>query len=265
MSGRSISGVTRAVGRNSLDLPLAALAALAAAFIAFTLPADQLSRLVGSTGLPSVLSAAQPPLGMTARLGLGATGAVAIFALVYLGLRLLDRQPKRKARNDALLVPVEEAPRLRRRDFHPDAPARRPISASRDLGEPDLANDEPASPLWLAPAEPEDSIVDQAEETEPKPEESEEPAVWPEAVVDCPDPGIPSTAECAASAKSSTTSIQELMARLEEGLARRRPAEPVADEAKLKVQVDPVAPAEAQDDRLQNAIESLQRLASRQA
>ena len=50
-------------------------------------------------------------------------------------LRLLDRSMLGSSRPRT--APVrDDAPRLRRRDAHPDAPAPRPISAARDLGEP---------------------------------------------------------------------------------------------------------------------------------
>jgi hypothetical protein len=68
IASRPIQDAMRGVGRNALDLPVAALAALAALFIAFAMPGDALADIVGTTGLPSLLPAAQPPLGMTARI-----------------------------------------------------------------------------------------------------------------------------------------------------------------------------------------------------
>ena len=123
-------------GGNSLDVPVASLAGLAVAFLAFAAPAELLADLVGASGLPSVLPAAEPPLGLTARLGLGAAGAVVIFAAALLLLRWLDRVGKRRAEHAAVQADLD-APRLRRRDIHPDAPARPPLLAVHELGNPD--------------------------------------------------------------------------------------------------------------------------------
>lgn len=236
---RPIHDAMRGVGRNALDFPVAALAAVAALFVALALPADLLSGMVGASGLPSVLPAAAPPLGLTARITIGVAGALAAFALVFLLLRVLDRSGLDRTRTRAR-APQEEAPRPRRRDFHPDAPAPRPISAAREFGEPapPVRPSEP-TPLWLAAAdsEPAQFIVEPT--AEPAPEPEPEPAPAP--------------------AAASALSLSELMERLERGLARRR-SPSSASAAPSPPQVFP----EAGDDRLQSAIDSLQRLAARQ-
>ena len=162
------AGAMRGLGRNALDLPVAALAGVSAAFVAFAAPGDILSQLVGATGLPSVLPAAEPPLGLKARTGLGAAGAIAVFFAVYLLLRMLDRFGAKAHEEEEREV---AAPRLRRRDFHPDAPSRRPLSAARDLGEPE----------FLAQDEPERTGVDLAPEGHPEwqPEPEADPAAQP--------------------------------------------------------------------------------------
>lgn len=227
----------RGVGRNALDLPVAGLAAAAAVFFAFAMPQELLSQIVSATGLPSLLAAAQPPLGLTARIAIALGGALVTFGLVFFLLRLLDRSGLEKYAAE----PEEgEAPR-RRRDHHPDAPVRRPISAARDLGEP--APPEPARapvPIWLDEAAP-------AAVAEPEPAPEPEPLPEPAPAAEMP------------------TSIAALMERLEQGIARRRqphgaPAAPPAPHA-YAPQVFPEAP----DDRLQSAIDSLQRLAARQS
>ena len=81
----------RGVGRNALDLPVAGLAAAAAVFVAFAMPQDVLSQIVSATGLPSLFAAAQPPLGLTARIAIALGGALVTFGLVFFLLRLLDR------------------------------------------------------------------------------------------------------------------------------------------------------------------------------
>src|SRR5688572_18173808 len=123
-------------GGNSLDVPVASLAGLAVAFLAFAAPAELLGDLVGASGLPSILPSAEPPLGLTARLSLGAAGAIAVFAATFLLLRWLGRAGTRRAEEAAVHADVE-APRLRRRDIHPDAPSRPPLLAVHELGNPD--------------------------------------------------------------------------------------------------------------------------------
>ena len=124
-------------GRNSLDLPVAALAGLAVAFVAFAAPADLLAGLVGASGLPALIPAAEPPLGLKARVGLGAGGGLIVFAVAFVVLRWLDRFGARRAEQAEEAAELE-MPRLRRRDIHPDAPARMPLLAVHELGEPEL-------------------------------------------------------------------------------------------------------------------------------
>jgi hypothetical protein len=213
---------------NLLDLAVASLAGLAVAFLAFAAPAAMLDGLVAATGLPSVLSAAAPPLGGTARIAIGVVGGLAAFAMAFAVLRWLDRFARPSARPTLRAEP--DAPRLRRRDLHPDAPPVRPIQAVRDFGDPAAAE----LPAWIAP---EVASEDTASE----------------------DIIVPETAAPAPQPPAEPATLAELMARLETGLARRhtptqRRAAPAAPERH--------APS---DDRLQSAIESLQRLAAQQA
>jgi hypothetical protein len=182
MAARPFKSLFRGAGRNALDLPVAGLAALAAAFACFAVPQDILSRAVVATGLPSILSAAQPPLGLTARVVLAVGGAAIVFGLVFLLLRLLDRSGMSAgAKEDAEPAP----PRLRRRDVHPDAPTPRPISAARDFGEP-APPEAPRAvvPLWLDEAEP---VAVPVFEPEPESAFAPEPAFEPEPVSE-PEP-----------------------------------------------------------------------------
>ncbi len=241
-ASRLISSAAHSLDGEKFDLSLAALAGLSAGFVLFAMPADIFAGLVAATGLPSVLSAAQPPLGTTARIAAAVFAAGAAFAGVFLLLRLLDRL----GGGSSETFVEEEAPRLRRRDFHPDAPATRPISAARDLGEPESAESEDsASSEYLAelilsePApEPETAIPDEA----PQPFRGDE------------EPRPPKSAPAA----DAGHSIAELMERLERGLARREPAS-------LPETPAPPAVPDAADDRLRSAIESLQRMTARQA
>ena len=337
MASRSFASLAGGA-RSTLDVPVAALAGLAVAVVAFAAPADLLGNLVTATGLPSVVAAAEPPLGFKARIGLGAVGATAVFAFTFLLLRWLERNGARRAsqfeEEDTLELEVE-APRLRRRDIHPDAPARAPLLAAHELGEPDFEGEEsfdaraawpspepapapePAweetadpvqraetfaypsavdadpvasdsdqasayalsQPRWPDPVEPEPAPIEApawspsepepaSAEIAPAPHESPLPPVHePEQAAAAPNPWSPEPQAPPAANEDSLAppapgSIAELMERLERGLARRRIAPEPAAEA--DVEIDAPATAEPADDRLQNAINSLQRFASRQ-
>ncbi|MGY2732690.1 hypothetical protein [Sphingomonas sp. UYP23] len=136
-----------------LTLPLAPLVAaiigvLTAAMFAL-IPTGLLESMVVDSGIASVVSAAEPPLGYTARAALvllcgGGVGVLAWFALfLAFGTRTIALH--RRTRND------EDAPVLRRADAHPDAPARRPLFANTDLGTPFL--EVRARPVHLDAAE----------------------------------------------------------------------------------------------------------------
>ncbi|HSI18668.1 MAG TPA: hypothetical protein VK980_12915 [Sphingomonas sp.] len=128
--------------RQRLNLPVAPLAGGVIGFVTAALfalmPTEMLEDLVVDSGIAAVLSAAEPPLGFTARFILiflvgGGVGMVAWFALfLLLGTRSIVVQHGSDGAGD------ERMPRLRRADAHPDAPARRPLSAARDLGTPFL-------------------------------------------------------------------------------------------------------------------------------
>lgn len=152
-------------GGSLLDSGVAALAALSGGFVTYAMPEGLFSRIVVASHLPQFLAAAQPPLGMKARLAAIAVAALIIYALVWTLLRALDSVGgrKRPAAAEAFVPEDEEAPRLRRADAHPDAPSRRPIFAGRDLGEPEFEEAEfEEAPLELAP--------DAAIAPEPEPE-----------------------------------------------------------------------------------------------
>uniref|UniRef100_UPI0035CBD875 hypothetical protein n=1 Tax=uncultured Sphingomonas sp. TaxID=158754 RepID=UPI0035CBD875 len=125
---------------HPLSLPLALFVAgiigiLTAAMFALV-PTELLESMVVDSGIASVLSAAEPPLGLTARAASvllcgGGVGLVAWFGLfLSFGSRTIVLQ--RRGRS------LGAAPVLRRADAHPDAPARRPLFANTDLGTPFL-------------------------------------------------------------------------------------------------------------------------------
>ena len=103
---------------------------------------EMLERVVATLGVDRIVAAAAPPLGQTARLllALGLSGIGEIVGLV-IGRRLAASHVQRpihlRERKSARTMTAEsdDAPNLRHRDRHADAPARKPLLASRDLGD----------------------------------------------------------------------------------------------------------------------------------
>ena len=112
------------------------------AAIFLLIPAMALEDLVWRSGIAALVPAAQPPLGATARAALALSGGLLAGAVAWAGLFLLFGPGGFLVRKPA--AGADGAPTLRRADAHPDAPARRPISAS-DLGVP-------MPPVQAAPA-----------------------------------------------------------------------------------------------------------------
>lgn len=268
---------------SALDPALAGFAAVSLAFAAFAMPDAPLTRLVAATGLPDILAAAQPPLGMKARLGIALFVALLSFGLFFAILRRLDGPAEREP--EVWSADPEVAPepiRLRRADAHPDAPARRPLVA-RDLGEPAF-DDEPLHqrppaaavaeeellldvsaeaplPPFLVPQEPEAEAAPAGESETHSAAAPEPPIEWPAREVPaCEAPAVvepaPEPAEPAPQVEGDE-SISRLMKRLEFGLARRERTPPV----------DPAAVAAPAPDavghRLRSAIADLEKLAAR--
>jgi hypothetical protein len=127
--------------RPHLILPVAPLgaAALAAsvALLFAVMPASILENLVLDSGIAALVPAAEPPLGFTARAALIMIGGGGLGLLAWLGLYLLYGT-RTIDLNRKMAPATDAAPILRRADAHPDAPARRPLFASRDLGTPFL-------------------------------------------------------------------------------------------------------------------------------
>lgn len=193
------------------------VAALAALSVAFVAFAAPADLLGALVALTGL-----PALLPAAAPPLGATARIAIAlggsAIVFaLVLALLGWLDRFAAPPRPRAASESDSPRLRRRDLHPDAPAVKPVSAARDLG-----------------------TFEVAAATAPEPAPAAEPEPAPVAFV------LP----------EATDSLPNLMARLEQGLARQASA-PAPRTAAPR----PAGPA---NDRLQSAIESLQRLAARQ-
>jgi len=137
----------RRASGHGLAPAMAALAATVTAIAVFLMPAGVLEQAVLASGMADVLAPLNPPLGLKARAGLSLMSAGSAFGMVLMLMRLIDAAPKARASE-----PEEEeaaAPRLRRRDRHPDAPARAPFSVSRDLAAP--ASAEEPEPEAVAP------------------------------------------------------------------------------------------------------------------
>lgn len=142
----------RRAGDGGLDKIVATLAALAAGVAVFLMPGFILEQAVRASGLPDMLPQLSPPLGLKSRAGLALLSAGSAFGSALLMLRILGFLTK--GRGAPQPAAAETAPRIRRRDRHPDAPARAPLSVSRDLGVPaDLAEaaPEPAAPQEQEP------------------------------------------------------------------------------------------------------------------
>ena len=103
---------------------------------------EMLERIVTTLGLDRIVPAAAPPLGQTARLllAMGMAGVGEIAGLL-IGARLAAPKRSEPVRRRGLKSAAadadanEDAPQLRDRDRHPDAPARKPLSAVSDLRE----------------------------------------------------------------------------------------------------------------------------------
>ncbi len=80
---------------SALDPLMAGFAAGAAAFIVYAMPQARFDDVVQLSGLPMIISAAQPPLGMTARGAVMIAAALGSFVLVWRVLRALGK-PARK-------------------------------------------------------------------------------------------------------------------------------------------------------------------------
>ena len=215
---------------SRLDLPMAVLAALAVGFVAYAVPAALLADAVAATGLPSILPAAAPPLGATARLSLVTAGALAAFLGTWLLLRALGGRAPIRLRAEPEAIPA--APRLRRADLHPDAPAPRPLRVDLEFDEPEAAEPDEAEEIGSV------TVAETARVEEPLPA--------PPLDLDIP-------------------TIGELMQRLEAGLVQRRTEPSASARPAAPARPTPVSANDAVDERLRGALDELQKLVARSA
>lgn len=131
--------------------PVAALAAGGVVAFAFLImPAGLLERLVTASGIAAVVAAAEPPLGITARIALALLIGGGVAAFTWLALSVaLDGEGQGPGIGGF----------FRREDVHPDAPPRPPLFAARDLGTPFLDVKAPAGPLAEVSEQPDERAL----------------------------------------------------------------------------------------------------------
>lgn len=139
--------------RTRFAMPIAPVAGLvvaglvAVAFLA--MPIRIIESMAVDSGIASILTAAAPPLGLTARLAVAFFAGLVAGGATWFGLFLVFGARTMLVRRGAA---ADGVPVLRRADAHPDAPPRRPVFANSDLGTPFL--DVKAEPVVVEPIAP---------------------------------------------------------------------------------------------------------------
>jgi len=281
-----------------IDNGISALAAASAGFLAFAMPDDLFSRIVLRSRIPEFLAAAQPPLGLKARLAIVCLVAIVAYAFVWAMLRAIEKIGASLVADDGAEEQSQfEAPRLRRADTHPDAPARRPLLATTELGEPEeeyeltqtediqtddwMESDEVAAPPAFAPPRPVHAFLVPQDETPDPVDPMLDPVdSTPTEIVlpDFPAPPADSSAEHAALSPETDAEAEEeeldesdsgieaeslarLMNRLETGLSRKQQAL-TSDESLPASEAVPDEPPGRIGHRLRSAITDLNRAAA---
>jgi hypothetical protein len=146
---------------------VAAMFGVITLILIFMTPGWLFERMVTASGLPSLIAAAQPPLGETARKLSAIAGGLGVFASLWLALALLraaikrNAPPKARGRRIDAAIPVAESNVLKRK--------RDPIFAERELGAPFMSDEAIAVAATIAPAAP----------TVAEPEAAAEPMIAP--------------------------------------------------------------------------------------
>jgi len=248
------------VKRRDANRILVGLAALGGGIVGYSFPLDLLDRVVAATGAAAAVPTLGPPLGVTARFVLVGLCAAITVALTAAVLPWKKGRAGDRDRPEPFFSALENSddaiPVLRRSDAHPDAPARPPLFASRDLGHEALppVEDRPDDMSSMFDRIWPEQGMREADDHPPPP--ALEPMPWEmiqaemdrllagvrfrpidEAVSpmppgEQPEPEMPEQPQRSEEdgATGRIPSIQELIARLELGLARRRTAAaPVSD------------------------------------
>ncbi len=242
--------------RRDANLVLVALGAFGGAVVAGNLPLVLVERLVGAIGLSALVPALAPPLGPTAQL-LFVGAAAVLCALLVMTFLPLDGQSQAEGKRGETMMSFlfskiavfarghrgdqagpadpsvvedgESAPALRRQDAHPDAPARAPLQAKRELGQEaalppvdDLGDDAPgddaSAVTGLASGE-----AEQADQDAAGPPAPTEPLPWD--MIEQEMSRVLKGVELRPHEEDGAgtePSLKELADRLERGLARRR-------------------------------------------
>jgi hypothetical protein len=132
------------------NLPFAPIAAvmlgLAFAILAFNTPDWRLERLVGATGLASILPAAKPPLGNTARTLLSVATAIGVSGLLWSILRPIEslvhrrRMAESRAKARGSFIPAADVSVEDNGEWAARA-GRSPIFAESELGAPFMSDE----------------------------------------------------------------------------------------------------------------------------
>ena len=186
---------------------VAAMFGVITLILIFMTPGWLFERLIAASGLPSLIPAASPPLGETARKLSAIAGGVGVFSVLWVGLSLLRAFIKRNAPPKARGSRIDPVAAPQANTVSPPSLKREPIFAERELGAP-FMSDEAIAPAVVASASP-----------------AQAPLMTPEA--DSPPPSPDRIAPIAPSpspAPASTDAINTMggqLARLESALARR--------------------------------------------
>ena len=145
--GATATATANARAKTALELPfgawgVAGIGAVALGLVGLALPTSFLESLSFQLYLDTILAAAKAPLGQTAKL-LFALGFAGLGGLIGYALARLFRVRASAGGFAGLMERLRggrdddeaDAPSLRAADRHPDAPARRPFSAARDIPE----------------------------------------------------------------------------------------------------------------------------------
>jgi hypothetical protein len=152
-------------GRLHPHYLVAGLAGAGGVLATLNVPVGLLELAVSSTGISEILPAAAPPYGLTARLAVSAFAGSMAMGVALAKARVGHGQDASNRGNGTMGFafsklaslgrkrPAGEngVPTLRRQDAHPDAPARQPIFAVRDLGSVDLVAAPPREVTSAAP------------------------------------------------------------------------------------------------------------------
>jgi hypothetical protein len=129
---------------------VAAMFGIITLILIFMTPGWLFERMVVASGLPSLIAAAQPPLGETARKLTAIAGGLGVFASLWLGLGLLrafirrNAPPKARGSRIDAAVPVAQTPITKQK--------REPIFAERELGAPFMSDEAIASVAESVPS-----------------------------------------------------------------------------------------------------------------